>query len=171
MFGRNFAMDVELLRSLAADRYVARSVPGPRDDEIAELVGNVTSVEDFASLASGLDLASGRVLNNFAKRAASQAVRLANESWVRHGLIAALLSATVEDYREIARTNSLLFRAAELIDSEPVELFEEAAELATPDVANAFRIFAHADESARSISVMGYVEGADDDGFRFISEW
>jgi hypothetical protein len=164
-------MDSELISSLAAERYVARRVPGPRDDEIAELVSRVTSVEEFSSHAAGLDLASGRVLNNFAKRAASLAVRLASESWVRHGLIAALLSGTVEDYREIARTNSLLFRAAELVGSDPVELFEEAAALATPDVAGAFRAFAHAAESARSISVMGYVEGSDDGEFRFISEW
>jgi hypothetical protein len=164
-------MNADLIRSLAAERYVARRVPGPRDDEIAQLLDRVISVEDFRHIAAGLDLPGGRVLNNFAKRAASLAVRLASETWVRRGLRAALLSGTVEDDREIARTRSLLFRAAELIGCDPAELFEETAALATPDVADAFRVFAHADESARSISVMGYVEGSDEDGFRFISEW
>jgi hypothetical protein len=56
-------------------------------------------------------------------------------SWIRYGLIAAMLSGTVEDYREIARTNSLLFRAAELGGFDPVTLFESAAEVADADSA------------------------------------
>ncbi len=164
-------MASDLLRSLAAEKYVARTVPGAHDGEIAELVATVTSVQAFADVAAGLDLRSGRILNNFAKRAASLAVRQRSESWIRHGLMAAMLASTVEDYREIVRTISLLFRAAELIDSDPVALFEAAAELAEPDAAETVRLFAHADESTRSISVMGYSEGIDDTGFRFISNW
>jgi hypothetical protein len=79
------------------------------------------------------------------------AVRVGDVSWVRLGLIAALLSSTIEDYREIARTNSLLFRAAELLGADPVALFESAAAIASPDAAEAARLFANADESARSI--------------------
>src|SRR5215472_9283543 len=103
----------ELLRSLVSERYAPQAIPGSRDDEIASLISAVVSREDFDKLASCLDLAAARVLNLFAKRAASLAVRTGDSSWVRLGLIAALLSSTVEDYREIARTHSILFRAAE----------------------------------------------------------
>jgi|HubBroStandDraft_1064217.scaffolds.fasta_scaffold04900_3 hypothetical protein len=161
----------ELLRTLAAQRYAPRAIPGPRDSEIAELISTVVTRKDYDDLASGLDLRGCRILNLFAKRAASLAVRLGDDSWVRRGLIAAMLSSTVEDYREIARTNSLLYRAAELAGSDPVALFESAAQLADSVTAETTRLFSHADESARSISVMGYTEGADEDGFRFISLW
>lgn len=161
----------ELLKELAAERYSPEAIPGRRDNEIVELLSTVHSTHDFNSIASGLDLPSGRVLNLFAKRAASLAVRQRDASWIRYGLIAAMLSGTVEDYREIARTNSLLFRAAELAGFDPVAVFESAAELADADSAETARLFAHANESARSISVMGYAEGDDGDGFRFISLW
>lgn len=164
-------MMTKLLRSLVKERYAPQAIPGARDDEIASLISSVASRQDFDKFASCLDLASGRVLNLFAKRAASLAVRIGDVSWVRLGLIAALLSSTVEDYREIARTNSILFRAAELVGSDPVELFESASEVASSEAAEAARLFARADESARSISVMGYTEGADDNGFRFLSSW
>lgn len=161
----------DLLRTLAAEEYSPQAVSGPRDGEIARLISAVVSRKDFDNLASGLDLDSSRILNLFAKRAASLAVRRGDVEWVRLGLIAVLLSGTVEDYREIARTNSLLFRAAELVGSDPATLFESAAELADSDGAETARLFAHADESARSISVMGYREGTDEDGFRFMSLW
>ena len=161
----------ELLRSLAAQRYASGRVPGPRDDEISDLISTVASRSDFDNLASGIDLAIARILNMYAKRSASLAVRTGDASWVRLGLVAALLSSTVEDYREIARTNSLLFRAAELVGADPVQLFESAAAVASSEEAEVARLFAHADESARSISVMGYTEGSDSDGFRFISTW
>lgn len=161
----------DLLISLAAQRYAPEAVPGPRDGEIAKLISAVASHLDFDNLASGLNLASCRILNLFAKRTASLAVRMDDASWIHLGLIAALLSSTVEDHREIARTHSLLFRAAELVGSDPVELFESAAAIASPDAAEGARLFAHAGESARSISVMGYMEGVDEDGFRFISAW
>lgn len=160
-----------LLQSLVKERYTPHAIPGSRDTEIANLISAVASRKDFDKLASCLDIARGRLLNLFAKRAASLAVRIGDVSWVRLGLIAALLSSTVEDYREIARTNSILFRAAELVGSDPVALFESASEIASSEPAEAARLFAHADESARSISVMGYTEGADDDGFRFLSSW
>lgn len=161
----------ELLRELAADRYAPDAIPGPRDNEIVELLSTIRSSHDFNSIASELELPSGRVLNLFAKRAASLAVRLHDAMWIRYGLIAAMLSGTVEDYREIARTHSLLFRAAELVGFDPVGAFESVAELADADSAETTRLFAHANESARSIAVMGYVEGNDGDGFRFISLW
>lgn len=161
----------KLLRSLAEQRYAPRAIPGPRDAEIADLISAVATRDDFDSLASGLDLRSSRILNLFAKRAASLAVRTGDVAWIQLGLRGALLSSTAEDYREIARTNSLLYRASEIVGSDPVELFESAAAIASSDAAEAARLFAHADESARSITVMGYTEGSDGDGFRFISSW
>lgn len=160
-----------LLRSLVAERYAPEAIPGPRDAEIASMLSSVATRQDFDSLASSLDLRSGRIMNLFAKRMASLAVRTGDAAWIRRGLVAALLSSTVEDYREIARTHSLLFRAAELVGVDPVALFDSAAAIASSDAAEAARLFAHADESARSIAVMGYTEGTDDDGFRFISSW
>lgn len=161
----------KLMQALIEERYAPQAIPGPRDGEIASLMSAVRSREDFDQLASRLDLAAARILNLFAKRAASQAVRVGDVSWVRFGLVAVLLSSTVEDYREIARTNSILYRAAELVGSDPVNLFDSASEIASSEAAETARLFARADESARSISVMGYAEGADDDGFRFMSSW
>jgi hypothetical protein len=162
---------IELLHSLAAQRYAPQNIPGPLDDEIRESISVVTSRGEFDSVTTGLDLASCRILNLFAKRAASLAVRASDDSWVRVGLIAALLASTVEDYREIARTHSLLFRAAELVGSDPIDLFEGAATIASSEAAEGAQLFVHADESARSISTMGYREGADATGFRFMSNW
>jgi hypothetical protein len=161
----------KLLQALVEERYAPQAIPGPRDGDIASLVSAARSPEGFDALASSLDLAAARILNLFAKRAASQAVRTGDVSWVRFGLAAVLLSSTAEDYREIARTNSILYRAAELVGADPVDLFDSAAEIASSEAAETARLFARADESARSIGVMGYAEGTDDDGFRFMSTW
>jgi hypothetical protein len=164
-------MEVELLTSLASTGYSPWRIPGPRDNDIASLVAKVSSPREYEQLNSRLDLDTARILTAFAARAASWAVRVADQWPVKRGIVAALLATGVEDDREIIIVLSLLFRAAELIDADPVAIFDEAYQAVGKHAIDIARNFSHGDPSSRSISAMGYVESRDDDGFRFRSTW
>jgi hypothetical protein len=81
--------------------------------------------------------------------------------------MAAQLAMSREDIREILIVYSLLNRGFELLDEDPLVAFEEVAVIATFPIGEYTLEFAHRDASDRSISAMKYVEGTDEQGFRF----
>ncbi|MEY9894787.1 hypothetical protein ABIA35_008091 [Catenulispora sp. MAP12-49] len=164
-------MSEELLNSLAESGYSSWSIPGPRDGEIASIVEQISTAEDFQRVNSGLNRTSARVLSAFAARTASLSVRNASVGQLRQGIIAILVAAGVEDDRELLIPLSLLFRAAELIGVDALEVVGDLLDSVSSRGLALIREFASRNPSDRAISLMGYREGEDRTGFRFISEW
>lgn len=162
-------MKIELLNSLAREEYSPWRIPGPRDSEISALISEVSTAQECEQLNRSLTLASARILSAFAYRSASWAVRIVRRFPIERGIVAALLAVGVEDDREIIPGLSLLLRAAELIDADPVAMFDDASDILGSRAARLAHDFAHGDPADRSIEVMGYIEARDDTGFRFCS--
>lgn len=161
----------DLISRLADTGYKSEDIPGDHDFEIAESVSSINSPEQFAEVTQTLSLRTARVLLAFAYRAASYAVRVNDPNWVRNGLIAAQLTLAQEDTREVLVIYSLLYRSLELLAVDPNAMFQDVAERAGGKFGDVTREFAKRNEHDKSISAMGYAEGADETGFKFICTW
>lgn len=162
---------MEVLSNLAETGYAPRRVPGERDQEIADLVSQVRTTEEFSSVATGLNLVTARILLAFAARTASYAVRIQDPAWIRYGLMAAQLALKQEDAREIIVIYSILYRGLELLDIDRIATFVEVAGWAPPDIRDFTIKFTQRDPQDKSIAAMGYVEGSGEDGFDFVRTW
>jgi hypothetical protein len=150
--------------------YGRQVLPSARDEQILLLMGDVTAPAGFARALAAQPLDSWRVLNVFAERAASLAVRLGDPALLAAGLTAfALAAEAAGDERDVLPALSLLWAAAEMIGRSPHTEFRRAAEL-TGRSGGPLRAFAERDPADRSIQAMGY-ETADDGGFVFRRTW
>jgi hypothetical protein len=162
-------MGTEILDSLVSAGYAPWRIPGSRDGEIDSLISEVSSVDDYVALNSRLTIGSARILTAYSVRCASRAVRVRESLPIRCGLIAVLLATGVEDDREILIPLSLLFRATELIHADPLAVFDDVSRLVGEKAKGLAYSYVHRSPADRSISAMGFMEGRDDDGFRFRS--
>jgi hypothetical protein len=161
----------ELLFRLSEEGYVSRRIPGSRDTEIADFLNQVCAADVFAGISRDLNAATAWILLAFADRAASYAVRIRDVTWARHGVMAAQLASTKIDPREALVVYSILYRAIELLDGDPISTFRGVASRAPIEIGEFTIAFALRDDEDKSIDAMGYVEGADDDGFAFLRTW
>jgi len=161
----------DILSRLAETEYRPESIPGDRDADIALLISTIQTCEQFTEVTQGLKLSTAHILLGFAQRAASYAIRINDVTWTRHGLMAAQLTLGEEDTREVLVIYSLLYRALELLDADPMNIFEESARRAPHKFGAVTMEFAQRDAADKSIAAMGYVESEDRDGFKFVCTW
>jgi len=157
----------DLLARLAREDYRPRKVPGPHDSAIAAELGRVDSAESFETLASSIDLAVGRILNAFAYRMATFALRRQGQAWIRYGLVAAQLAMMVDDDRGVLPSYALLYRSAELIGVEATILFTEMSFMTESPMRETPAQFANRAPEDRSIEAMGLILVNEPDGPAF----
>ena len=87
------------------------------------------------------------------------------------GLLALGIDGWRGDWRDNAALLSLHYDAGQRIGADVNLLFKEAAALLSPKVANAFLSFLRRSSADKAIVAMGYVVGADADGFRYERTW
>ncbi len=172
--------------------YLHWPLPGPRDDEIRDLVaalvgagpggagpgGAVAGGSGTAggvaagSPAAGLSGEHATVLSAFAERMATLAVRQGATEPLTPGLHAAAVAlAAADDRRDVLPVLALLYRAAELTGADPRAAFAGAARDLPPAIADPVLGFAARSHEDRSLDAMGYVERHDPTGFRFDRAW
>lgn len=156
---------------LANEKYASPRIPERLDYDIAGFLNEVRAADRFAEISQDLNAAIGWILLAFADRAASYAVRVQNATWARHGIMAAQLATTQIDPREALVVYSILYRAIEILDGNPIDVFREVAGQATAEIGDFTVSFALGDTEDKSIAAMGYVEDADEDGFVFRRTW
>jgi hypothetical protein len=145
----------DLLARLSRENYQPWKVPGPHDAAIAAELAGVDSTGSFETLASSIDLAVGRVLNSFAFRMATFALRRQDPAWIRYGLIAAQLAMMVDDDRSVLPSFALLYRSAELIGVDATSVFREMSFLAEHPMRETPRQFADRAPADKAIEAMG----------------
>lgn len=111
--------------------------------------------------------AADSVLEAFAERAASLAVRTRQSEWIKNGVVALCATSTSSDRREAAIVLCLLHDAAKRLGLSPGGMFSEGLFLKRDLIES----FLRRDEKDQSITSMGYVTGADNDGFRYVRTW
>ena len=151
--------------------YGRESLPSARDRQIRDALLSAIMSSTFEELERILPEGSDRTLRVFVERAASIAVRDRDQRELDAGLLAAALALTIAgDLRDVLVVLPLLYRAAEKIGRDPALEFE-AAYKRFGEHAVGLLNFAKRRPEAKRIQAMGYKEGEDDSGFRFIRTW
>lgn len=107
----------------------------------------------------------------FSERMASLAVRERSPNLVFAGLLALGVDGWRSDWRDNLVLLSLHYDAARKLNIEPDVVFGEAAKLFENKVSEAFGSFLRRSEEDKSLGAMGYREGTDNDGFRYMRTW
>lgn len=115
----------------------------------------------------GRSRATDSVLEAFAERAASLAVRTKDDIWIRNGVAALCATSIASDRRESEIVLCLLYDAAIRLGLSPRAVFSEGLFLKR----NLIESFLCRDEKDKSLSSMGYIAGSDPDGFRYVRTW
>lgn len=151
--------------------YGRDTLPSARDRQIRDLL---LGAADSASLEQVKRLMPGdadRVLNAFAERAASIAVRHQDARELRAGILAAAIAQAITgDLREPLTALSLLYRASEMIGHDPNSEFAAANDLSGGRAIGLLDFLRRSPED-KTIQAMGYEEGDDKGGFRFVRNW
>jgi hypothetical protein len=139
-----------------------------RDDQIRKLILDLTQSRSFEEVTRLVPRYADRVLSAYAERAASLAVRRQDDAELRAGLIAAAIAlALTDDQREVLPAVALLYRAATMVGRDADREFAAVNDL-TGDCAPELVAFTRRAPRDRMIQAMGFDEGADENGFRFI---
>jgi hypothetical protein len=151
--------------------YGREDVPSARDGQIRDLILDLTRNVTFEQVARLLPPDADTTLSAFAERAASIAVRRRDEGELRAGLLAAALALSLsDDPREALPALALLYRAATMIGCDPDQEFAAVNDL-TGDRAPDLVDFTRRAPEDQTVEAMGFHEGADTNGFRFVCDW
>src|SRR5579885_505258 len=148
-----------------------KPIPQPEDAIIADAVLAWSRLprSDRDAASQSVTLRQWYVLLAFSRRRASLAVREEREELIFQGLLAVGLDGWRYDFRDCIVRLALLYDAAVRIGVAPEEVFERAATLLPPRSAAELRSFLLRAPEDRSLWVMGYKAGSDEDGFRYVS--
>jgi hypothetical protein len=158
-------------RSGEYDGYGPRPIPHPLDEPVEILLRAIRrDGPTGGEIISCLDEEVGWVLLAYAERAAALAVRLGS-LLVLELAIVGLGLAQPGDYRDKLVVMPLPWRSTELLGESPHAIYAQiAAELPEPGRRDLLS-FAQRSPPDQTLSVMGYREGADQDGFRYVRLW
>lgn len=164
------------LSALAPERNIGYGnwpLPSERDTEFAKLVEQLAGPPGTSQALSQLSIDQGRVLNAFAERMASLAVRQHSELDLRHGLLAwaIAVSRSSIDVRDALLVLPLLWRSAQIIGLNPKREFIAIGQVVGGSGGKQLMEFPNRSEQDQRIEVMGYVEGTDGEGFRYKRTW
>jgi hypothetical protein len=145
-------------------------VPDPRDENIAQLIKTWMGLsgESRKEAQSQLSRQQSSVLQTFAERMASLAVRDRNPELLLLGVLALGIEGGNSDWRENYLLVPLYYDAAQRIGANPTPIFENVAHLVGGTFAGYLRMFI---QDPKPIGVMGYQIGPSSDGFRYERTW
>ncbi|MDG3005064.1 hypothetical protein [Paludisphaera mucosa] len=166
----------ELLASLDSDKtqgYGPGPIPDAVDDLVRRLVGRIRGADPATrdELWRKLGDRHGMLCLLFAERMAALAVRTGDPEHVREGLEAATLGARAVEPRDGILRLAPLYDALMKLGRNPTPYFAAAEDLADRYFVADLQGFPFRAEADRSLASMGYVEGFDRDGFRYVQEW
>jgi hypothetical protein len=148
-------------------------IPNHFDDEIAAIVKACNELDDETKIAlrGRLRLDDKYLLLGFAERMASFAVRGKSYEPLMIALLAMFLQIGVGDVREDILCLTLVHAAAQKIGVDPRFVFMESARQFGLEDTSGLEAYLRRSDKDKSLESMGYVEGTDEDGFRFVRTW
>jgi len=164
----------EKLRLLGSERtngYGPSSIPSPIDNEVTALLMQLAIVSERKFVESQMVERHGLVLLAYAERMASYAVRTNQEEHIVKALLALSVAGKLVYYKESLPVVSLLYRSIQKLGLDPSKLFEKIPSDGDDEFACYLKTFPSRSQEDRSIEAMGFVEGHDSDGFRYIRTW
>jgi uncharacterized Zn finger protein (UPF0148 family) len=163
-------LDLRALQTEVNLGYLPQPIPTARDAEIRALMSQVMDSRSIARFSNRLRDGESTVLEAFAERMATLAVRNRDPTILEAGLIALLLSPS-PDSRESLIVFALFCDAIVRLGIDHSTLIASLRSTLGDRLATPFLELLKRPEHNRSLHSMGYVEGADADGFRYIRTW
>ena len=149
-------------------------IPNDVDAEIKDIINKYLSLGDDGakkSIRESVGRDQKRVFLAFAERMASLAVRLNSQEPLMMAMMAMFLQIGIGDVREDIIILTLIHAAAEKISSDPRFVFLESARQFGLNDTSGLEAYLGRSNESKSLKSMGYSEGVDEDGFRFVRLW
>jgi hypothetical protein len=107
----------------------------------------------------------------FAERMASLAIRAKSQEPLMLAMTAMFLQIGIGDVREDILILTLIYTAAHKLGLDPRSVFMGSARQFGLNDTSGLEAFLTRSDEDKSLDSMGYVEGTDEDGFRFVRTW
>ena len=164
----------DILRAAGNVGYGPRPIPDRRDKEIENLLSRYMARSDSTGdpIDAPLSNDHSSALGAFSERMASLAVRTQDMRLITLGLVAlGLATNQSRDVREEILIISLHYAAARKLSADPARIFLGAALYVAGPGKGLIISFLSRSAQDKSLASMGYREGQDADGFRFVRDW
>jgi hypothetical protein len=168
---RNFFSAYTWLSGEEFRGYLARSIPQPRDRDISNVLRAWMALDEIDRKQSEVSGDQHWIMLSYSERMASLAVRERSQDLIMLGLIALGVDGCHYDWRDNVLIVALHYDAAKRIGASPEDIFESAARLLPDKPASGLRSFLRRSAHNKSLEVMGYIVGNDEDGFRYQRTW
>jgi len=162
-------IDLDVLSPENNTGYLPRPIPVIRDGQIADLLSRSMAEYSLARLSLRLTDGHAMVLRAFAERMASAAVRNRSPEQLRIGLIALLLGIGRADLREGLAVLPLFHNGLLKLHIDPPAFADSVRQTVGDRLADPFVQFMN--RADKTLEAMGYQEGVDTDGFRYVRSW
>jgi hypothetical protein len=152
----------------------ASRIPNAIDDEITDVINGYLELDDGGKrkVREGVERDQKFVFLAFAERMASLAIRQRSQEPLMMGMVAIFLQVGTGDVREDILILTLIHAAAQKLGIDPRSVFlESARKSGMHDTTSGLDAFLARSDEDKSIESMGYTEGVDSDGFRFLRLW
>jgi len=151
----------------------ASRMPNEIDDEITDVIKGYLELDDGEKrkVRESVERDQKFVFLAFAERMASLAIRLRSQEPLMIAMMAMFLQIGTGDVREDILRLTLIHAAAQKLGIDPRCVFLESARQFGLDDTSGLEAFLKRSDEDKSLDSMGYVEGADEDGFRFVRTW
>ncbi|MEU6343746.1 hypothetical protein ABZ883_22720 [Streptomyces sp. NPDC046977] len=159
-----------ILRVPRRGGYRHEDTPSPRDARITDLVRTLRAERDYARTAAAIEGLGETLLLAFSERVAVQAVRRCDATAVEDGLRAAALASAVDDPRNIAIAQALLWHSTEILANPAEDLFRGVARQAGR-FGTLLSQFADRHPRDRTIQAMGYSAQGQGEMFSYRCDW
>lgn len=166
----------DVLRRLGteyAHGYGPAPIPCVIDEEVSDIVDffYASDADDRQAMLAKMIAAHGFVLIAFAERMAARAIRENRPELITHGLAALRISANLVYFKEALPVVSLLYRSIQKLGLDARTVFGGAYGSEADDLGKVLDEFLCRSDEDRGIEAMGYIEGTDQDGFRYQRAW
>lgn len=164
---------IEFLGSSQTNGYGPMPIPVGIDDDIHDILlpffrngqGNGNA------WTSHITERHGFVLMAYAERMASRAIRESRKDLLFESLSALALATPVVYIKEAIPIVGLILHSAHKLGVSPQDLLMDRKRIPSMVVDNLIMEYEERQEEDRSIEAMGYIEGVDADGFRYVRTW
>jgi hypothetical protein len=151
----------------------ASRIPNEIDDEITDVIECYLELDAGGKrkVRESVERDQKFVFLAFAERMASLAIRLRSQEPLTMAMMAMFLQIGTGDMREDILILTLIYTAAHKLGLDPRSLFLGSARQFGLDDTSGLEAFLKRSDEDKSLASMGYVEGTDEDGFRFVRTW
>jgi hypothetical protein len=167
------AESMRQLNSVRLAGWGVSRIPNEIDDEITDVIKGYLELDDGGKrkIRESVERDQKFVFLAFAERMASLAIRLRSQEPLTMAMMAMFLQIGTGDVREDIVVLTVIHAAAQKLGIDPRSVFLESARRFGFDDTFGLEAFLKRSDEDKSLASMGYVEGTDEDGFRFVRTW